>query len=258
MIYLPILFIIAFCILFYFFQEKFIFLNGKKLNKNYQYQFLYSFKELFIKAKDNTLINAVHFKLENPKGIILFCHGNKGNLTKWGNRVSYLLDYNYEVILFDYRNYGKSVGAFNEQKMYQDAMQVYQYVNTMYSEDKIVVYGYSIGCTFATKIAEKYKPKHLVLESPFYSLKKAVQKAFFLAPTFLLKYKFKTHTFFKNVQVPICIFQGKKDRVTPIKGAKKLFQLNNNPVNSFITLEEGTHHNIRTFKLYKQKLQEIL
>ncbi|WP_439128630.1 alpha/beta hydrolase [Polaribacter sp.] len=258
MIYLPILLIIAFCIFFSFFQEQFIFLNGKKLSKDYLYKFTNPFEELFIKSIDDTLINAVHFQLKNPKGIILFCHGNKGNLTKWGNRVSYLLNYNYEVLLFDYRNYGKSTGGFNEQKMYEDALQVYQHINTMYSEDEIVVYGYSIGCTFATKIAQKNTPKHLILEAPFYSLKKAVQNALFLAPTFLLKYKFSTYTFFNLVKVPITIFHGKKDSVTPLKGSKKLFQLNNNPANDFITLEEATHHNIRTFNLYKQKLEEIL
>lgn len=258
MIYLPILIIVAFFAFFYLFQEHFIFLNGKKLDKKHLFQFSNPFKELFIKSKDDTLLNAVHFTLENPKGIILFCHGNKGNITKWGNRVSYLLNYNYEVFLFDYRNYGKSTGNFNEQKMYEDALQVYQYLNTIYNEDKIVVYGYSLGCTFATKIAVKKKPNQLILESPFYSLKKAVQNAFLLTPTFLLKYKFNTNSFFKNVKVPITIFHGKKDDTTPYKGAKKLFQLNTSSANSFITLEDATHHNIREFSLYKQKLQEIL
>ncbi|MEE9409006.1 MAG: hypothetical protein V3V28_13130 [Polaribacter sp.] len=81
-------------------QDKFIFINWKKLDKNYQYNFSNKFEEVFIKTNGNNKINALHFKLPNPKGVILFCHGNKGNLTRWGNRVSYLLEYNYEVLDF--------------------------------------------------------------------------------------------------------------------------------------------------------------
>ncbi len=97
--------VIGICGFLYFYQEKFIFINGKKLNRNYQYTFSNTFEEVFIKTAANNEINALHFKLPNPKGVVLFCHGNKGNLTRWGSRVSYILAYNYEVLVFDYRNY---------------------------------------------------------------------------------------------------------------------------------------------------------
>jgi hypothetical protein len=66
----------------YFLQEKLIFLNGNKLDKSYTYNFLHEFEELFLKNEDDNHINALHFKLEKPKGIVLFCHGNRGNLEK--------------------------------------------------------------------------------------------------------------------------------------------------------------------------------
>jgi hypothetical protein len=73
----------------YFSQEKLIFLNGNKLDKNYIFKFLDNFEELFLKTEDGNHINALHFKLEKPKGIILFCHGNSRNLDKWGSKVSF-------------------------------------------------------------------------------------------------------------------------------------------------------------------------
>jgi pimeloyl-ACP methyl ester carboxylesterase len=91
----------------YFSQEKLIFLNGNRLDKNYTYKFSHDFEELFLKTEDGNHINALHFKLEKPKGVVLFCHGNSGNLDKWGANVSFFLDFNYEVLVFDYRNYGK-------------------------------------------------------------------------------------------------------------------------------------------------------
>ena len=245
-------------VFFYFFQEKFIFINWKKLDRNYQYNFPNKFEEVFIKTDGENEINALYFKLPNPKGVLLFCHGNKGNLTRWGNRVSYFLEYNYEVLVFDYRNYGKSTGDFNEEQMYNDALSTYNHLKTNYKEENIVVYGFSLGGTFATRIASQNKPKELILEAPFYNLKKALQCYSKLAPTFLLRYKFRSDLDIPKVTSPITIFHGNDDKTTSFEGAKKLLQLNANPKNLFIEIDKGTHHNIRAFDTYHQKLKEIL
>jgi alpha-beta hydrolase superfamily lysophospholipase len=242
----------------YFSQEKLIFLNGNKLDKNYTYKFVDDFEELFLKTEDGNHINALHFKLEKPKGIVLFCHGNSGNLEKWGSKVSFFLDFNYEVLVFDYRNYGKSTGSFNEEKMYADALFVYRYLNNLFREETIVVYGFSIGSTFATRIAALNNPKELILEAPFFNFKKAVQHYSKFAPIFLLKYQFRTDLAIVKVTAPITIFHGNKDKITPFKGAKMLFELNQSSSNKFIEIDGGTHHNIREHKLYLKSLQEIL
>ena len=242
----------------YLFQEKFIFLKGEKIDRTYQYKFPNKFEEIFIKTDHINEINALHFKLENPKGIILFCHGNKGNLCKWGSRVAYFLDYNYEVLVFDYRNYGKSTGVYQEEAMYADALSTYNYLKNSFKEQNIIVYGFSLGSTFATRIASVNKPKELILEAPFFNFKKAVQYYSKLAPVFLLKYKFKTDLDIVKVTSPITIFHGDKDKVTSFKDAKKLLSLNNSTNNKFIEIKDATHHTIRNSKLYKLKLQEIL
>ena len=174
-------------VLLYVFQEKFIFLNDVKLAKNYQYKFSNKFDEVFIKTDGINEINALHFKLLKPKGVVLFCHGNKGNLTKWGDRVSNFLENNYEVLVFDYRNYGKSTGSYIENDMYNDGLYVYDYLKRQFKEESIVVYGFSLGSTFATKIASKNNPKELILEAPFYNFKKAATFKNKFTPTFLLK-----------------------------------------------------------------------
>lgn len=256
--------IICICVLvivslfLYFFQEKFIFIKGKKLNRNYQYKFSNQFKEVFIKTNGDNELNALHFKLENPKGIIVFCHGNKGNLKRWGNRVSYLLKYNYEVLVYDYRSYGKSTGDFKEVEMYNDALLVYNYANNFFKEKDIVVYGFSLGGTFATKIAAENSPKALILEAPFYNFKKAVKYYAKLAPTFLLRYKFRSDLEIPKVKSPITIFHGNEDKTTSFKDSKRLIMLNKNSKNQFIKIDKGTHHNIKEFEKYQQKLKEIL
>jgi len=251
-------FLLASGSLLYYFQDKFIFINGKKIDKNKPYQFTQTFKEVFIKTPDNNQINALHFKRSNPRGIVLFCHGNYGNLFKWGHRVSYLLAYNYEVLVFDYRSYGKSTGHFNEEKMYTDVQTVYNFINKEYKEENIVIYGYSLGGTFATRVASLNNPKELVLEAPFYNLKKAVRYYSRIAPTFLLKYAFRTDKDIVKVTAPITLFHGNQDRTTSCKQSKDLLKLNTSNKNEYIEIDTATHHNVRDFLIYKDKLKEIL
>lgn len=245
-------------LLFYFFQEKFFFVPEKKIAKDYQFSFDANFEEVNLVTNDNETINALHFKVENPTGVLLFYHGNRGSLMRWGKIVQYFTKFNYDVFVMDYRNYGKSTGKYNEESMYEDAQLCYDYVRKKYSEDKIVVYGRSLGATFATRMAATNNPKELVLEAPFYNLKAAVHFKLLITPNFLLKYKFETHKDIVKVACPITIFHGDKDIVTSFQGSKELFALITHQEKSFIHLPKGTHHNVMEFESYQQKIQEIL
>lgn len=256
---LSVSFLLIFGLLFfYFFQEKFIFLNGNKLERNFEFNFSNKFEEVFLKTDDNIEINAIHLKLPEPKGVVLFFHGNKGNLKRWGKRATHFLKYNYEVFIIDYRNYGKSSGSFNEEKMYSDALLAYKHLKNNFSEDKIVVYGFSLGCTFATKVASENNPKELILEAPFYNLKKATQNFLPIAPTFLLKFKFNSDKYIPLVKSPITIFHGDEDETTSFNDSQELLKLNGAKKNQFVPIFSGTHHNVRSFPEYKQKLKEVL
>ncbi|WP_231874582.1 alpha/beta hydrolase [Polaribacter atrinae] len=250
--------IVIFFMSAFFFQEKFIFLNGDQLDQNHQYHFIHKFEELFLKTDGDNVINALHFQLQNPKGVVLFCHGNKGNLTKWGDRVAHFLEYNYEVLVFDYRNYGKSTGDYNEGAMYNDGLVVYNHLKKNFKEENIVVYGFSLGGTFATKIASLNKPKELILEAPFFNFKKAAAYKFKFAPTFLLKYHFRTDKDVSNVTCLITLFHGNKDNTTSYMQSKKLLKLNIGTKNRYVEIDGGTHHNLKEFVTYKVSLKEIL
>ena len=244
--------------LLYIFQERLIFLNEKAIPKDYIYKFPQAFEEVNLTTKDNETINAIHFKLNKPKGVILFFHGNKGNLQRWGAIAPYLLAYNYEVFIIDYRGYGKSTGKFNEEQMYQDALLAYDHLKKQYSEDQIVVYGRSLGATFAARVAVENTPKHVILEAPFYNLKRVAQYYFALSPTFLLKYTFRTDKDIPKIKSPIIFFHGDQDRTTSFEQSKELFQLVTSTQKEFVRIPGGTHHNLKDFEIYRTKLKEIL
>ena len=90
-------------------QEKFIFLPTQ-LPEEYSYSFENEFEEFFLTNPDGARLNALHFKTNKPKGVILYFHGNAGDLSRWGEIANRFLDFEYDVIVMDYRGYGKSTG----------------------------------------------------------------------------------------------------------------------------------------------------
>lgn len=241
----------------YFFQEKFIFL-ATQLPKDFKFSFDADFKEVNLKTSDHQTINALHFKAKNPKGIILYFHGNRGDLTRWGEITKWFTQFNYDVFVIDYRGYGKSSGDFNEQNMYNDALLAYNFVKQKFAENQIIVYGRSLGTTFATKVASQNHPKELILEVPFYNLMSAIKYQIKFSPGFLFNYKFSTNNFINKVSCPITFFHGTKDEVTLPEDSNRLFALVKHAQKKLIKIENGIHGNLREFQEYTANLKVIL
>ncbi|MEE9349522.1 MAG: alpha/beta hydrolase [Flavobacteriaceae bacterium] len=245
-------------IILYFLQEKIIF-QGIKLPNDYAYKFDKNFEEVNLKTADNFTLNALHFKVKNPKGVILYFHGNRGNLARWGEISSYFTQYNYDVFVMDYRKYGKSTGPFNETQMYNDAQICYEHIKKFYPEDKITIYGRSLGCTFAIKTAANNTPKQLILEAPFYSLTDVASYHYPLMPfKLLMKYKFESNLYLKNVTCKTTIFHGTNDGVVPFDSGKKLYESAIKKYTAFVEIPDGRHNDLIQFEIYKRGVIELL
>jgi len=243
-------------VLLYFFQERFIFLNDK-LDNDFKFTFEVPFEEINLKTTDGKNINSLLFKVDNPKGVILYFHGNKGNLERWGKVTEEFTKYNYDIFVMDYRNYGKSTGDFDEHLMYDDAIMCFDYLKKNY--DNIVVYGRSLGGTFATKVASVRDANQLILEAPFYNLMDVVVYHYPLLTTnYLLKYKFNSNKYIGDVKCKTTIFHGDQDRVVPFKSSKKLYKISNKGNTTHVEIKKGTHHNLAQFDEYKNKMAELL
>ncbi len=242
----------------YFFQEKIIFMP-ESLPQNYSYSFPENFEEINLKTEDGAVLNALHFKVENPKGVILYFHGNAGELSRWGIVVQKFIEMQYDVLVMDYRTYGKSTGKLSQQALYNDAQLFYDFLLKNYREDQIEVYGRSLGTTFATYVAAKNHPKQLILEAPFYSLDEVASERFPIYPvSWFLKYHFPTNRYLKEVSCPITIFHGTDDTTVDYENSEKLSKINTKEKLTFITIPGGTHQNLVDQEIYKQILDSIL
>ncbi|MBK5212447.1 MAG: alpha/beta hydrolase [Flavobacteriaceae bacterium] len=242
----------------YLFQEKMIFLP-ESLPQDYSYSFPENFEEINLKTNDGAVLNALHFKVENPKGVILYFHGNAGELSRWGIVVQKFIEMQYDVLVMDYRTYGKSTGKLSQKSLYNDAQLFYDFLLKNYREDEIVVYGRSLGTTFATYVATKNHPKRLILEAPFYSLDEVASERFPIYPmSWFLKYHFPTNQYLKEVSCPITIFHGTDDTTVNYKNSEKLSKIKTKGKLTFITIPGGTHHDLGNYEVYEKTLDSIL
>lgn len=245
------------CGLLFCIQEKLIFFPVK-LEKNYKFCFNQNFEEINIKTKDNTLLNGILFKAVTSKGLIFYLHGNAGSLNTWGEIAKTYTDLNYDLFMLDFRGYGKSDGHINSQdQLFNDIQTVYDSLKKRYSENNIVVLGYSLGTGLATKLASSNKPKLLVLQAPYYNLTDLMQHNFLIIPKFILKYKLETNKYIQGCKMPIVIFHGDMDRVVYYKSSLKL-KLFFKPNDRLFTLTGQGHDRMSDNPEYIHDLKIIL
>ncbi len=239
------------------FQERLLFLPTV-LEDNYQYEFQVPFEELNFYPETGVQLNAVLFKATDPKGIIFYSHGNAGDLSRWGDIASRFVAYNYDVLVWDYRSYGKSRGPLSEEVFYRDAQYVFDQVTSSYNPGSIVLYGRSLGTAMTSYLASKNEVGQAILETPFYSITDVAKRRFPIFPVKrLIKYKFPNHAFIPHIDVPISIVHGTEDTVVPYDSAQKLMELKN-PHLSFTSIEGGDHNNLAEFKAFNELIDQLL
>ena len=243
------------------FQEKFLFRNTK-LAMDYQYEFKEEFEEIWLEPEANVKLNALYFKTDSSKrkGLIVYFHGNADDLRRWGKHAVDFTKNHYDIVMIDYRQFGKSTGELSEKALHADASYLYEWAKKRFPENKIILYGRSLGTGIATRLASENKPKMLLLETPYYSLADVVNSYFPLIPyNSILKYQFRTDLFIKQVSCPIHFFHGTKDAVVPYKSSLKLSELlNKKPSEILTTIPEGRHKNLGEFKAYHKALDSLL
>ncbi len=243
----------------YLFQEKIIF-PATTLAQDYEYSFDEPFEEVNLTANDGAVINALYFKVQNPEGAIVYFHGNAGDLSRWGAIAEYYTQYNYNVIIIDYRTYGKSTGELDEQKMLSDTQLPYDFLLQKFKEEDVVIYGRSLGTSFAAYLASKNKPRKLILETPFYNMLDVTRRRFPMLPfaNRLLKYRMNSNEFIKEVTCPVIIYHGTNDAIVPLKSGELLRDEIPKEQTTFYIIQDATHHNIGSFDLYQETLLKSL
>ncbi|WP_420317107.1 alpha/beta hydrolase [Ekhidna sp.] len=242
----------------YFLQEKFLF-KPEKLPSDFQFKYAeQNVQEHNLYIGDDVRINGVHFSVEKPKGIVMYLKGNSRSIKGWGK---FAIDFNrlgFDVVMVDYRGFGKSTGRRSEKEIKGDLQKVYDILKSKVPEKYVIIYGRSMGSGFAAKLASNNNPKMLILESPYYSMKKVAKRYIpFLPASLILKFPLTTYKWIKYVKCPIKIIHGTKDKLIPYKSSLALAGINPSLTRVYSVIGGG-HNNLHTFEEYHRMLEEAL
>lgn len=249
--------IIVLSILVYFVQERLIF-KPEKLKADFKFEYDSPFEELFFDTAPGVRINGLHFYRGDPKGLILYFHGNTRSIKGWAKYARDFFRYDYDVVLVDYRGFGKSTGKRTEKDMLTDMQFIYEKLTENYAQHDVLVYGRSMGSGFAAKIAADNKPRYLILDAPYYSFLKVAERFVPILPMrWVLRFHLRTDKWIRKVNCHTYIIHGTKDWLIPIKHSEKLQQFSPHKI-TLIRIHGGGHNNLPSFPEYHNFMRDIL
>lgn len=243
-----------------YFLQDFILFRPVTLKRNHKFNFPEPHKDISIPINEHDTLNLVDFAATDTitKGVVLYFHGNKRNISWYHKYIPYFTRHGYQVLMIDYPGYGKSTGKLTEEKLYSWALHVYQLAHKRFSADSIIIYGKSMGTGIAAQLASVRECKRLILETPYYDFPAVIKHYLPVYPVrWMLHYQFPTWQYLQNVTVPVTIFHGTKDRVVVYKNAARLKPFLKTG-DEIVTIKGGSHNNLFTYPETIRKLDSLL
>ncbi len=203
-------------------------------------------EDLFLVSADDTKLHAWFIPAkgdsENSDCVVLYCHGNGGNLTSRGPHYRLLLELGVNIMAFDYRGYGQSEGEVDEDGTYHDAFAAYDWViERGFTGQQIIAWGESLGGGVASRVALDRKVGALILNCSFTSTPDVGAEWFpFLPVRYLASIHYDTHSRLPEIKCPVVVMHAKDDNIIPFHHSEKNFAAANEP--KIFVEQEGGHN----------------
>ncbi|MGH6847340.1 MAG: alpha/beta hydrolase [Methylocella sp.] len=199
-------------------------------------------EDLRLTTDDGETLVAWYVPAKDGHPLILYFHGNGGGLIDRVQRFLAFTASGYGLLAISYRGYGGSTGSPTQKGLMEDGETGYREARARgYDGGRIVLMGESLGTGVAIALAATHEAAALVLDSPFSS---AVDVAAAHYPMFPVRWlmfdRFRSDLAIGNVHIPILVLHGDEDDVVPIRLARRLFDLANEP-KTFMLVSGGKH-----------------
>jgi len=199
-------------------------------------------EELFLRAEDGIRIHGWWIRGDGERALLFF-HGNAGNISHRLDRAKLIADrLGLDILLLDYRGYGRSEGRASEAGLYRDARAAYQAAAERgLTPERIVLFGESLGSAVALQLALERPCGAVILETPFLSVPALARKYYPYVPRFLIRTRFDSERKIARLSVPKLIIQAERDEIVPAGHARRLFDLAAPPKELYVI--PGATHN---------------
>ena len=220
----------------------------------------FAFEDAWFQADDGTRLHGWYVPHESPRAVVLYCHGNAGNITHRSPIVQVLHDeVGVSLLIFDYRGYGRSQGRPDEPGILADARAARHWLAKRegIAPERVVLMGRSLGGAVAVDLAAKDGAGALVLESTFTSLPNVAAYHYpWLPVRRLMRTRLDSVAKIRDYHGPLLQSHGPADTIIPFAEGRRLFEMANEPKQFFSIV--GRDHNDTLPDEYYRALTEFL
>jgi hypothetical protein len=221
-------------------------------------RFIPGLKDCWIITDDNVKIHGWFAPSDSAIATLVISHGNAGNISHRIDLIRRLQTTGFNVLMYDYRGYGRSEGSPSEEGLYSDGRAAFDHALKLpgVRPDRVILWGTSLGGPVAVDVAVNRRPAGVILESTFSSAKDVARSAYpFLPVAYVLRSKYDAIDKIGRIGVPLFQMHGDRDGIIPFKLGKRLFEAANEPKEFYVI--EGADHNDTYFVGGQEYLDKV-
>lgn len=204
------------------------------------------FEDVHFRAADRTRLHGWYLEGEPGRPLVVFCHGNAGNISHRVDNLRLFRKLGLSVFIFDYRGYGQSEGKATENGTYSDMRGALDWLKEKgWSEQQMIYFGRSMGAAIALQLAVERPPSGLILEAPFTSIEAIGKELYPLLWTlagWALDVRYDNLAKIDQIRSPLLIFHGERDEIISTKMGLQLFERALQP-KKFYGIPRAGHNN---------------
>ena len=214
------------------------------------------FEDVRFTADDGTPLHG-WFMPAGRNEVLIVSHGNAGNISHRGSMGDFLTDeFDVNVLMYDYRGYGRSDGEPSEEGTYSDIRGAYAYIRSRgYEPSDIYLMGQSLGSAIAVDLAAEEELGGIVLEAPFTNVAAIVRHVFHVPLDWIIRTRYDSLSKINRIRAPVAFIHATDDPVVPVELGRELFEAASAP-KMFFEIEAEIHEGA-IMALGLERLQEL-
>jgi len=190
------------------------------------------YEDVTLRTEDGESLHGWFVPHPSAGATLLFCHGNAGNISHRLDTIRLFHELGLNVLIFDYRGYGRSSGTTTEQGTYRDVDAAWNYLvgDRGIPPRSVVLFGRSLGAAVIADLAVRTRPGAVILESAFTSVPDMAARIYpWLPVRWLASYRYDNAEKIQDIAAPVLVIHSRDDEIIPFRQGKRLYTLANEP-----------------------------
>ena len=212
----------------YLFQNKMVFLAnlpGRALTAS-PGDIGLEYEEVYLTTSDNERLHGWYVPATNSKGVLLFFHGNAGNISHRLDSIGISHQLGLDTLIIDYRGYGQSTGKATEQGTYLDAQAAWNYLvdERGIPADQIIIFGRSLGGAVGAWLGAQHTPAAVIIESSFSSGVDMARRLYpFLPARLITRLRYPVAEYASRLDCPVLVVHSRDDEIIPFDMGQSIY-----------------------------------